>query len=291
MRQPTYNTILPPLVRFDKALSANAKLLYGEIKALCDQQGYCWASNHYLATLYGVHKETISLWLRQLKEGGWILIHLAQDQGNQRKIYLNDTSSAPTPSYEKSQEAAGKMSRGLMNSSLPSCELIVPKPASLLIEKNIDNNDRIYSDSLKDISRSGILEEGEKNAKKVDTRSSERNDVSAPAPQVTLSPGMPATPPRRKTRQSFVKPSVKEAEAYMLSQKELCPDALTARTQALRFVNYYESNGWKVGRNAMQDWQAAANNWLLNAQTYQSPKPTTHDRLHSGGKKDYSIPL
>ena len=70
MTKPTYHTNLPPQVRFDGKLSANAKLLYGEIKALCDQQGYCWASNYYLATLYSVHKETVSLWLRQLRGRG-----------------------------------------------------------------------------------------------------------------------------------------------------------------------------------------------------------------------------
>lgn len=28
-----------------------------------------------------------------------------------------------------------------------------------------------------------------------------------------------------------------------------------------RFINYYTSNGWKVGRNPMKDWQATARNW------------------------------
>ena len=88
-----------------------------------------------------------------------------------------------------------------------------------------------------------------------------------------------------------------EVEAYMLCQKELCPSALTAQAQALRFVNYYESNGWRVGRNAMQDWQAAANNWLLNLKTYDqtSQRPRSSNRLHSKsqnqGRADYSIPL
>ena len=27
------------------------------------------------------------------------------------------------------------------------------------------------------------------------------------------------------------------------------------------FFNYYEANGWKVGRNAMKDWKAAVRNW------------------------------
>lgn len=29
-----------------------------------------------------------------------------------------------------------------------------------------------------------------------------------------------------------------------------------------RFLNYYDSNGWKVGRSSMKDWKAAIRNWL-----------------------------
>jgi hypothetical protein len=28
-----------------------------------------------------------------------------------------------------------------------------------------------------------------------------------------------------------------------------------------RFVDYYESNGWKVGKNPMKDWKAAVRTW------------------------------
>lgn len=32
--------------------------------------------------------------------------------------------------------------------------------------------------------------------------------------------------------------------------------------QAIRFHAYYESNGWKVGRNPMKNWKAAASGWI-----------------------------
>jgi hypothetical protein len=32
-----------------------------------------------------------------------------------------------------------------------------------------------------------------------------------------------------------------------------------------RFFTYYESNGWKVGRNAMKDWRAAVRTWERNS--------------------------
>ena len=42
---------------------------------------------------------------------------------------------------------------------------------------------------------------------------------------------------------------------------------------ALRFHNYYESNGWMVGRNKMKDWKAAARNWLSKEKPLSLNKP------------------
>ena len=64
---PNYQVNIPAAVRFDRQLSAHAKFLYGEIKALCDKEGYCWASNRYLAALYSVDKKVISRWVKQLE--------------------------------------------------------------------------------------------------------------------------------------------------------------------------------------------------------------------------------
>jgi uncharacterized protein YdaU (DUF1376 family) len=35
-----------------------------------------------------------------------------------------------------------------------------------------------------------------------------------------------------------------------------------SRTEVDKFWNYYESNGWKVGKNPMKSWPAALQNWL-----------------------------
>jgi uncharacterized protein YdaU (DUF1376 family) len=41
-----------------------------------------------------------------------------------------------------------------------------------------------------------------------------------------------------------------------------------AKIEAEKFVNYYTSNGWKVGKNPMKSWGAAANNWITNSKQY-----------------------
>ena len=46
---PGYYAIIPADVRYDERLSANHKLLYGEIIALCNKEGYCWTNSHCFA--------------------------------------------------------------------------------------------------------------------------------------------------------------------------------------------------------------------------------------------------
>lgn len=86
---PGYYAIIPSKVRYDKVLPPNAKLLYGEITALTQKEGYCWASNDYFAELYDVSVETISRWISALKKAGYIEVELLKRQGNKRRIAID----------------------------------------------------------------------------------------------------------------------------------------------------------------------------------------------------------
>lgn len=72
--KPNYYAIIPAYVRYSQALSPNEKLLYGEITALSNKEGYCWACNGYFAELYGVSKRSVTRWLDKLKTEGFIAI-------------------------------------------------------------------------------------------------------------------------------------------------------------------------------------------------------------------------
>lgn len=71
-QQRSYYAIIPANVRYDKDLAPNAKLLYGEITALCNEKGYCWASNQYFAELYGVSVLSIKRWVNSLVTKGYV---------------------------------------------------------------------------------------------------------------------------------------------------------------------------------------------------------------------------
>ena len=56
--------------------------------------------------------------------------------------------------------------------------------------------------------------------------------------------------PKRKT---FTKPTIDEIQDYCIERNN--------KVNAEHFYDYYESNGWKVGKNSMKDWKAAVRTW------------------------------
>lgn len=90
MENPNYYAVIPAKVRYDKELKPNEKLLYGEISALSNKNGYCNAGNVYFAELYGVHKKTISEWVTHLKNKGYIEVEIIYEDKKiiERRIYI-----------------------------------------------------------------------------------------------------------------------------------------------------------------------------------------------------------
>jgi DNA-binding transcriptional regulator YhcF (GntR family) len=82
MQKPNYYAIIPSEVRYS-SLKPNAKLLYGEITALSNKTGYCFASNNYFAELYNVSKNTVSRWIGDLKKLGFITIQIERNSNKQ----------------------------------------------------------------------------------------------------------------------------------------------------------------------------------------------------------------
>lgn len=59
----------------------------------------------------------------------------------------------------------------------------------------------------------------------------------------------------KKARPRFTKPTVEQVSDYAAELGNPTFDAA-------HFIDYYESNGWKVGRNPMKDWKATVRNWV-----------------------------
>lgn len=88
--EKSYYAIIPATVRYDQDLPPNAKLLYGEITALTNEKGYCWANNEYFSRLYGATKRSIQNWMEALKKGGYIDIEMEYREGKQFRYITID---------------------------------------------------------------------------------------------------------------------------------------------------------------------------------------------------------
>lgn len=92
--------------------------------------------------------------------------------------------------------------------------------------------------------------------------------------------------PEKSKKIKFSSPSLAEAILFFKEKNK-------SDLEAERFFNHYESNGWLVGgKSKMKNWQAAARNWILNSEKFQSQKKeSSPGNLNVNQNKDYSIPL
>lgn len=75
-------------------------------------------------------------------------------------------------------------------------------------------------------------------------------------------------------RKRFEKPTLSEIKEYCIERNN--------NVDAQHFFDYYESNGWKVGKNSMKNWQAAVRTWEKNSYTNttkQTKKTNTEQTL------------
>lgn len=77
------------------------------------------------------------------------------------------------------------------------------------------------------------------------------------------------TPGKPDTHTRFKAPDVDEVRAYAAENGY--------NLDAERFVDYYTSNGWKVGRNPMKDWKAAVRNWCKGENGSSKPVQAKRD--------------
>lgn len=92
MEYPSYYSIIPSHVRYDKDLKPMEIIMYGEIAALANFYGYTMKEDSYFAELYNVDEKIVSLWINSLKERGYIHVDIFRYKDNRiitRVIYIN----------------------------------------------------------------------------------------------------------------------------------------------------------------------------------------------------------
>ena len=134
--KPNYYAIIPAEIRYNTELTPNAKLLYGEITALTNKEGYCWASNNYFAELYNTTPTSIINWLNQLEQKGFI----------EREIIYKDDTKQITDRYIRITNIPSKenLSRG-------DKEILTTPSKEILTHNNKDMNNINYNNIYSEV--------------------------------------------------------------------------------------------------------------------------------------------
>lgn len=88
-----YYSIIPATILYNRDLKANQKILYAVITSLSNKEGYCFASNKYLADKLNVGANTVSGWITDLRRKNFVRVELIRNDKQeiiQRRIYIKD---------------------------------------------------------------------------------------------------------------------------------------------------------------------------------------------------------
>ena len=75
----------------------------------------------------------------------------------------------------------------------------------------------------------------------------------------------------KTTTKRFIKPTLEEVKQYCKERNN--------KINAEYFIDYYEANGWKVGKNSMKDWKAAIRNWERRENTTTNTKKPIREEI------------
>lgn len=111
-----------------------------------------------------------------------------------------------------------------------------------------------------------------------ETPNENENDIYIQEKESIEKKGEPSSP----SRTPFKKPTLEELENYVRDN--------SLNVDCQRFLDYYESCGWRIGSKTMRDWQAAARNWSRkeNEDKGRGAAEQNGSNLYRNGSKSYN---
>lgn len=248
---PNYYGILPANVRYCKAIAPAAKVLFTELSALTNKNGYCHASNQYFADLYEVSTRIISNWFKQLEENGFIRIELYKTQiGTLRKIYINvenQTIDMQRKKYSSAQENIYSNAH-MKEYSEPQEEKFVLNNNNINTnnlnnkKKNAEKSARFKNENIDDV----ILEEEPLKKPKIKTQSKKENSGFS----ISIWPA------------NFPPELIPHAERFLEYRKEIkkpYKSQSSLQTKLNQFVEQFEKYGIEAVKSSIET--AIAQGW------------------------------
>lgn len=127
----------------------------------------------------------------------------------------------------------------------------------ILMKPNIDSSNRRYKASVEN-GKKGGAPKGNQNAKKQPKNNQTKQPKNKQDYDLDLDLDLDSNlecnnPVDKPQRTRFKPPTLEEVQAYCKERNN--------HVDPQRFIDYYASNGWKVGKNSMKDWKAALRTW------------------------------
>ena len=94
MEYPNYYGILPAAVRYAK-IPDRAKILFSEITALANKDGYCYASNGYFAGLYDCTPQAISKMIKALEAANFVQLRYVTIESINGNVFISERRIYP----------------------------------------------------------------------------------------------------------------------------------------------------------------------------------------------------
>ena len=123
----------------------------------------------------------------------------------------------------------------------------IAKAIFLLVKPQIDANNNRYENGKK-----GGKPKANQNETKTEPKPNQ--DITETEPNENVNVNVNENDLKENTkRKVFTKPTVEEVKAYCAERKNnVNPD---------KFIDFYESKGWLIGKNPMKDWKACVRTW------------------------------
>ena len=203
--------------------------------------------------------------------------------------YLNNKTGQCNPSLVRLAKDSGMCKRSVIRAikELEEKKLIVP----VRQKQGLINASNQYSLALNSVTQSlGVVTDSHHQKKKAVSHSHHPSVTQSLGVVTDSHKGSVTQSPKqgieqrnknkeveqgKKDAPKFQKPTADEISAF-------CLDSDIA-IDVQHFIDYYESNGWRVGRNPMKNWQATVRNWAKNDKTFRKPAQTSF-------KKPYGEP-
>lgn len=129
---------------------------------------------------------------------------------------------------------------------------VVPEAIFTVIKPNLDANRRKWENGCKEKKKPSEVEADEEQEISKD-EAKDKQTISKAQGNVNVNEDVNVNKDVKDKRKRFTPPSLQDIQNYCKERNNsVNPD---------KWLNFYQSNGWKVGKNSMKDWKAAVRTW------------------------------